>query len=90
MSFKIFTKVATNRVAQIAHKVISPSKTIFLLERNIMEMVIVLHETIHKIHRKKQNSIILKIDFEKTYDKINWSFVHQILRMKGFSPTWCK
>jgi hypothetical protein len=33
--------------------------------------VIVLHETIHEMHRKKQNGLILKIDFEKTYDKIN-------------------
>jgi hypothetical protein len=42
------------------------------------------------MHRKKQNSIIFKIDFEKTYEKIKWLFVQQILRMKGFSPMWCK
>jgi hypothetical protein len=40
------------------------------------------------MHRKKQNGLIFKIDFEKAYDKINWSFVQQTLRMKGFSPTW--
>jgi hypothetical protein len=39
---------------------------------------------------KKQNGIIFKIDFEKAYDKVNWSFVQQTSRMKGFSPTWCK
>jgi hypothetical protein len=55
-----------------------------------MEGVIVLHETIHEMHRKKENSLIFKIDFEKAYDKINWSFVQQTLRMKVFSPTWCK
>jgi hypothetical protein len=36
-----------------------------------MEGVIVLHETIHELHRKKQSDLILKIDFEKAYDKIN-------------------
>jgi hypothetical protein len=75
VSFKIFTKVATNRISQIAKKVISPFKTAFLPGRNTMEGVIVLHETIHKMHRKKQNGLIFKIDFEKAYDKINWSFV---------------
>jgi hypothetical protein len=30
VSFKIFTKVATNRVTQVAQKVISPSQTAFL------------------------------------------------------------
>jgi hypothetical protein len=53
-----------------------------------MEGVIVLHETIHELHRKKQNGVILKIDFEKAYDKINWSFVQQALRMKGFTQKW--
>jgi hypothetical protein len=53
VSFKIFTKVATNRISQIAKKVISPSQTAFLPGRNTMKGVIVLHETIHKMHRKK-------------------------------------
>jgi hypothetical protein len=65
VSFKIFTKVATNRVTQIAQKIISPSQTAFLLGRNIMEGVIVLHETIHEMYRKKQSGILFKIDFEK-------------------------
>jgi hypothetical protein len=85
-----FTKVATNRVTQVVQKVISPSQTVFLLGRNIMEGVIVLYKTIHEMHRNKQNGIIFKIDLEKVYDKINWSFVQQTLRMKCFSPTWCK
>jgi hypothetical protein len=55
-----------------------------------MEEVIVLHETIHEMHRKKQSGLILKFDFEKAYDKINWPFIQQTLRMKGFSPKWCQ
>jgi hypothetical protein len=90
VSFKIFTKVATNRIFHISKKVIITSQTTFLPGRNIMEGVIVLHETIHEMHRKKENGLIFKFDFEKAYDKINWSFVQQTLRMKGFSPTWCK
>ena len=73
----------------IAQKVISPTQTAFVPGRNITEGVIVLHETIHELHRKKQNGVILKIDFEKAYDKIKWSFVQQTLRMKGFSSKWC-
>jgi hypothetical protein len=34
------------------------------------------------------NGVILKIDFEKAYDKVKWSFLQQTLRMKGFSPKW--
>jgi hypothetical protein len=60
-----------NRVTEVAKKVISPTQTTFLPRRNTMEDVIVLHKTIHEIHRKKQDAVILKIDFEKAYDKIN-------------------
>ena len=49
-----------------------------------------LHETIHELHRKKQDGVILKLDFEKAYDKLKRSFIQQVLRMKGFSPTWCE
>jgi hypothetical protein len=53
--------------------------------RNIMEGVVMLHETIHEIHRKKMSGIMLKLDFEKAYDKVNWEFLYQTLRIKGFS-----
>ena len=66
VSFKIFTKVATNRIVKVAQKVIRPSQTAFLPGRNIMEGAIILHETLHELHRKKQDGIIFKIDFEKS------------------------
>jgi len=40
------------------------------------------------MHRKKLSGVILKIDFEKAYDKVKWLFLLQTLRMKGFSPKW--
>ena len=55
-----------------------------------MEGVVVLHETIHELHRNKQSGVSFKIDFEKAYDKVKWSFIQQTLRMKGFSNTWCE
>ena len=82
--------MATNRISMVAKKVISPTQTAFLPGRNIMEGVIVLHKTIHQLHKKKQSGVIFKIDFEKAYDKVKWSFVQQTLRMKGFSHKWCE
>jgi hypothetical protein len=73
----------------IAKKIVSPSQTAFIPGRNIMEGVVVPHEMIHEIYRKKMNWVILKIDFEKIYDKVNWDFLQQWLRMKGFSNKWC-
>ena len=90
MSFKIFTKVINNRILKVADKLIGPSQTSFISGRYIMEGVVILHETIHELHRKKQHGVILKLDFEKAYDKLKWPFVQQVLRMKGFSPSRCE
>jgi len=49
-----------------------------------MEDVVILHETLHELHRRKHNGMIFKIDFEKAYAKVNWNFLQQSLRMKGF------
>jgi hypothetical protein len=90
VSFKVFTKVGTNRVTEIAPKVIKPTQTAFMPGRHILEGVVVLHETIHELHSKKLDGVLFKIDFEKAYDKIKWSFLQQTLRMKGFAPEWCR
>ena len=55
-----------------------------------MEGVVILHETIHELHTKKLNGVVLKIDFEKACDKVKWPFLQQTLRMKGFGSQWCK
>jgi hypothetical protein len=31
------------------------------------------------------SGVILKLDFEKVYDKVNLEFLQQTLRIKGFS-----
>jgi mannosylglycoprotein endo-beta-mannosidase len=88
VSFKIFTKVATIRLNTVADVVVRPSQTAFMQGRNILDGVVTLHETVHELHSKKLNGVILKLDFEKAYDKVKWSFLQQTLGMKGFSDEW--
>ena len=65
VSFKIFTKVATNRIAKVAQKVIRPSQTTFLAGRNMMEVAIVLHETLHELHTKNKMGLFLRLILKK-------------------------
>ena len=88
VSFKKFTKVGTNRLTPIAHSMVQPTQTAFMPDRNILEGVVVLHETLHEIHTKKIDGVVFKVDFEKACDKVEWPFLQQALRMKGFDPTW--
>jgi hypothetical protein len=43
VSFKIFTKVGTNRISEVAHTVLRPTQTAFMPGRHILEGVVVLH-----------------------------------------------
>jgi hypothetical protein len=58
VSFKIFTKVMANRLKSIACRITKPSQSAFLPGRYILEGVVVLHETLHELKRKKQNGLI--------------------------------
>jgi hypothetical protein len=90
VSFKIFTKVMANRLESIAYRITEPSQSAFLPGRYILEGVVVLHETLHELKKKRQNGLILKLDFEKAYDEVNWKFLQQVLRMRGFPSLWCQ
>jgi hypothetical protein len=79
-------KVATLRLNNVADHVVHPSQTVFMQGRNILDGVVTLHETVHELHSKKFNGVILKLDFEKAYDKVKRSFPQQTHRMNGF-PT---
>jgi hypothetical protein len=89
VSFKIITKVLTNQIGLVADIIVRPSQTAFMPDRNILEGVIILHKSIHELQRKKLDGVILKLDFEKAYDKVKWKFLQQAMHMKGFSPSWC-
>jgi hypothetical protein len=73
----------------VADRIVRPFDTAFMRGRNIFEGVIILHEFIHELERKKLYGIILKLDFEMAYGRVNEKFLRQAMRMKGFSPSWC-
>jgi hypothetical protein len=47
-----------------------------------------LHEIIHELKSKKLSAILLKLDFEKAYDRVNWQFLQEVLLKKGFEPAY--
>jgi hypothetical protein len=61
VSFKIFTKVLNNRLLKVADKLIGTTQTTFIPGRYIMEGIVILHETIHELHRKKTRWCHFKI-----------------------------
>jgi hypothetical protein len=77
VSFKIFTKVGTNRLNLVAKKVMSPTQSAFMPGRNIMEGVVILHETIHELHTKKRDGVILKLILKRLMTRLNGPFYNK-------------
>jgi mannosylglycoprotein endo-beta-mannosidase len=36
------------------------------------------------------DGVLLEIDFENVYDKVQWTFLQEVMRKKGFDPKWCQ
>jgi len=86
--YKIITKVLTLRLTEVVDRVISKNQTAFITWRSILDGVVILQEVVHELKRTKQEGIILKLDFEKAYDRVSWHFLEEVLTKKGFSQKW--
>ena len=42
------------------------------------------------MRKRKEKSILLKLDFQKAYDTVIWSFLDSVLEAMGFGSKWRK
>jgi hypothetical protein len=87
-SFKIFTKALNTRLESICNRLIAPNQNVFVKGRFILESVVSAHEIIHEAARNKEKDIVLKLDYEKAYDRVSWSFLKKMMASRGFRVKW--
>jgi Reverse transcriptase (RNA-dependent DNA polymerase) len=86
-SYKIISKVLTNKLIGCVGRLVDPAQAAFIPGRYILDNVLAANEIIHfsKVHGQKD--IVLKVDFVKVYDRVNWSFLLEMLS-RGFGQKW--
>ena len=87
-SFKIISKILTYRLEPILQRLIDANQSAFLKNRFILDNVVLSHEIIHHCQVTKQQGVVIKIDFEKAYDKINWQYLIDLMLSRGFDDKW--
>ncbi len=86
--FKILAKILARRIQTDPTKVIRPNQTGSVEGRSILDSVFLVQESLGWADESYQDLVFLLLDFEKTFDCIEWGFLFKALDKLGFSPTW--
>jgi hypothetical protein len=56
--------------------------------RQILDGIVVSHETIHSMKQSKKEGMLIKLDMSKAYDRISWHFLKENARGFHFAEDW--
>jgi hypothetical protein len=83
------SKLLTTRLQRQLPALIDTNQTGFLQGRCISETFIHALEIIQCSQKRKAPAFVIKLDFAKAFDTVNWCSLQAILRARGFPPQWC-
>ena len=81
--YKLISKVIAVRIKPFLDFGISQEQFGFLKNCQIIEHIGIVQETLHSIKTKNLRTFILKLDLIKSFDRVNWIFIHLILIQIG-------
>jgi len=82
--------VATRRLQVFLPNIIRPGRTSFVEGRSILDNTFLAQEAQDWAEKSNQDLVLLLLDFEKTFDRIEWSFLFEALAKLGFCPQWIR
>ena len=75
-------------LSPILNTLLNDSQNAFLPGRNINDCFIVAQETLHFLHSANKHGVMIKLDFEKTFNNVKWEFLLDSLKGLRFGNKW--
>lgn len=91
--YKIISKILCKRLQPLLPDIISPHQSAFVAGRAISDNVLITHEILHYLRTstaRKHCSMAVKTDMSKAYDRLEWSFLRDVMTQMGFHPVWVR
>uniref|UniRef100_A0A803QBR4 Reverse transcriptase domain-containing protein n=1 Tax=Cannabis sativa TaxID=3483 RepID=A0A803QBR4_CANSA len=87
VSYKIISKIIASRLRGVLPRIISPNQAAFVRGRSIAENSMIARQIVHSMKKRKgkRGFMMIKLDLEKAYDKMDWDFILLILSNMGFT-----
>ncbi|GKC57120.1 RNA-directed DNA polymerase, eukaryota, reverse transcriptase zinc-binding domain protein [Tanacetum coccineum] len=83
--YKCISKVITNRIKPVLGMLVSNNQCAFIPRMSIQDNIFLTQELMKGYNRKGgPKRVAIKIDLQKAYDTVSWSFLKRILKNYGF------
>lgn len=87
--YKIVSKAIANRLKMVLLEVITEYQSTFVPGRQMADNIICAQEVLHSMNMyKSQNSMVLKQDMSKTYDRVEWGYLPIVMIRMGFRDSF--
>jgi hypothetical protein len=88
-SMKSICKALMSRLQIQIAKLIDENQSGFMIGRSISENFVYATELVQCCHKRKVPLVVLKLDFMKAFDSIDWRSLRLVMEARGFPEPWC-
>ncbi|XP_060194976.1 uncharacterized protein LOC132624175 [Lycium barbarum] len=86
---KVISRMVQDKLECLLPSIISPNQFGFFKGRCIIENVLLTQKVVTDIRQRgKPANVVLKLDMEKTYNRVSWMFLIRVLRKMGFAKVF--